>query len=118
MDSSLLQVVDSEAIPDTQAKHRFYTDQDVENATRPKKSKKKQEYGHDMDNMGKLLACAEEEEEEEAEADDSNAFQSLSVASDVPLTASGQSRKRKKAARACNHCQTAHLTCDDGKLHW
>lgn len=24
-------------------------------------------------------------------------------------------KKRKKAARACNHCQTAHLTCDDSE---
>lgn len=26
-----------------------------------------------------------------------------------------QQKKRKKAARACNHCQTAHLTCDDNR---
>lgn len=28
----------------------------------------------------------------------------------------GKARRRRKANRACSHCQKAHLTCDDCKL--
>ncbi|KAK0534794.1 Transcriptional regulator of nonfermentable carbon utilization [Tilletia horrida] len=39
------------------------------------------------------------------------------AASQSPVmdSAQGQKPKRKKASRACSHCQKAHLTCDDAR---
>lgn len=50
-----------------------------------------------------------EESEDAEEAADSQPPASLGV------TVSGQPKKRRKAARACNHCQTAHLTCENSE---
>lgn len=69
----------------------------------------------DDDEIGSEISFRTNGQPSGQKSSEAGAGTGTSTSTGEKASAGDKPRKRKKAARACNHCQTAHLTCDDGE---